>query len=129
MSTKHKQVRIMNTEGKRAVVDDKMSRLILTLWRLGVTTLYSCQGDPHFKDQTCWNNRHHRAYVLMKDDDAAMAVVLLLLTDGELFREKKNKSFEIDFNHIRSEGRRICIRFPTDQIKDITRRLEEFAYE
>lgn len=126
--TDHKQVKAKAPDGTKIEVDEGMRKLLEMLWKLGIETIYSCQGDPFFIDQYHYEAKHFRAYIQMKNNEEALGFLTDIFACTDVLDAKK-ASFTIDFDHHPKTGaQRICIRFPHADIK-VLYRLAKFIYE
>lgn len=120
-STDHPQVPT-NVSGIK--VDRDMWPLIRELWIRGVITTYSCQGYPKFVDQTEWDAKRYRAYIQLDHDEKGMAFIVDLLSSYQGFKNNHiSWDIEFDWNPGDPKHRRICIRFPHEEIAPLVKFL------
>lgn len=116
----HPQVKVWDKNFSEMVeVDEDIATLLMEMWTLGITTLYSCQGFPYFVDQTLHAAEQYRAYVLMRKDEASMEFILNIIQNFEPFKKGKI-SWSIEFDNQPDQGfQRIIIRFPHQDIQTL----------
>lgn len=116
---KHAQIQI--TDGTNfARVDVGVKDLILSVWKFGVKTQWSCEGSIEHKDQTCWEARHNRAYISMTRDGCSLELINTLMHEFPAVAPGRKISWEISLDHHREQGSRICFRFPPQDIPKLT---------
>jgi hypothetical protein len=122
--TRHPQRQIALDGLFWAPVDEQLSYAILGLWKLGIITYYSCQGDAFFKDETQYENRKNRGYILMDRSPVAMLLVSELVKNFKpLYADRTLWDIEF-FNRPMDDRQQICIRFPNADIEALTEFIE-----
>lgn len=126
--TRHKQRNFVNHD--RSVffqVDEEIYTLISAIYKLGGTTLYSCQGDDFEVTEIDSENfmskagevKKSRAYVMLEYDDAAAKLLQLFVTYFTQHR-LPHVFWNIEVDHHPGQGSRVIFRFPKDEILDFT---------
>lgn len=123
--TKHKQRNFVNQDASAFFqVDEEIYPLISALYKFGVTTLYSCQGDDVKQVEIDENNfykkarelEYKRAYVMARFDDAADKLIGLFV---EYFSKSitSHSYWTIEVSHAPQHGARVTFRFPKNEIE------------
>ena len=123
---RHEHVTMTTPEGVDIDVDVKMAELLTTLWAIGVTTNYSCQGEPtdfSWEDESPesekpgWNaSRDRRAYISMENSFESSLLVSSLVAGFPKLGFTDNSMWAFEFDYHPDQGPRICIRFPHNEI-------------
>jgi hypothetical protein len=125
---RHKQI-VVPYKGTRIQIDKGMRVILPLMWESGIDTLFSCEGDAFFKDETVWSNKPHRAYVMMVRNDAAILFVHDLLMHYPAFKPGKKILFDFEFdrNNHRTQTRlgRLTMRFPNSDIDPLCEFLDD----
>ena len=100
-------------------IDVLMAPLIQILWNFDIKTRFCCQGDP---TKTLANNpsTYHGAYILMDRDPESLLLVQAILTGYPPIVSGRPTYFQVGFERYEKMDR-ICIRFPYDQIQQLTK--------
>lgn len=114
---KHRQASIwLNGQQKHIYVDAQLTKVMRLLDAYGIETLFSCQGDDHFKDPTCQSSRRTRGYVLMMHDACSHDLISGMIENFLPFQPGRKSLWSVEFNHYKPHGNRVCIRFPNRHI-------------
>lgn len=116
---------VVEYKNRTIELDEDLCELVPLMWSLGILTLYSCQGDKKYKDETVWSNRRLRAYIMMSNTEESLEFIQKLLVTFPVFQPKKKVSWEIEFDKHRVQGSRICIRFPNSDIPKLIEWINE----
>jgi hypothetical protein len=119
---KHTQIPFMYY-GKEIEVDEGILELLTLMWARGITTIFSCQGDVKFRDQTCWSNDGYRGYVMMERTYESLLLLKDLISGFPPLQIGHKILFDIEFDRYRSTPGRITIRFPNSDIPKLVKFL------
>ena len=131
----HTQVLMVPTASARAhglqefEVDARLVVLHTILIKMGVTTLYSCEGYTNpvdWEDDTWFQTASAtNAYIMFKDDAEGRTFTQLLLSDPEKSPLGKVGEWSMIFDHNLAlmQGPRIVLRFPKSEIPALEKYL------
>lgn len=129
----HEHTELTKPDGTIEEFDLGMVRLVTLLWEIGVRERFSCEGDPHFVDQTHFDAQKYRAKLDIELDRKGMEFVAELMLHFPAFYEEK-VSWEIDFDRDRqlpwktvkdyNPANKIALRFPHQDIAKLVKYLE-----
>ena len=131
----HTQILMVPTSSAKAhglkefEVDARLVVLHIILIKMGVTTLYSCEGydnpvdwenDKWFQTASATN-----AYIMFKDDAEGRMFTQLLVSDPEKSPLGKVGEWAMEFDHNLAlmQGPRIVLRFPKSEIPALEKYL------
>ena len=131
----HIQVLMVPTASARArglqefEVDARLVVLHTILIKMGVTTLYSCEGYTNpvdWEDDTWFQTASAtNAYIMFKDDAEGRTFTQLLVSDPEKSPLGKVGEWSMIFDHnlALTQGPRIVLRFPKSEIPALEKYL------
>ena len=131
----HTQILMVPTASARAhglqefEVDARLVVLHTILIKMGVTTLYSCEGYTNpvdWEDDTWFQTASAtNAYIMFKDDAEGRTFTQLLVSDPEKSPLGKVGEWSMIFDHnlALTQGPRIVLRFPKSEIPSLEKYL------
>ncbi len=130
----HTQVELTTPEGSTIEVDQGMRRVLASLWRLGVKTLFSCQGDRDTcrgcgdRCPTCHHESDgHMAYIMFAESAGADAFISAVRQ--HCVRIPRSWRWDASTSEARDQPRclRVCVRFPPSHIATVEQALATAA--
>lgn len=131
--TYHQQTAVTTPDGTEIQCDAPMESLLRELWRLGVTTLYSCQGFDEIPDGYAVAPP---AYVACEDSARARWLADVLRAEHAGFKggyivdygpDSEMRAplipFGVEYSSHPTHGNRVCFRFPPEEIEAFTKFL------
>lgn len=115
---------ILSHEGQAISVDTGMAKLLRLMWHNNIFTNYSCQGNPQFEDETCWENRNNLAYISMPYTQESQDFIFTLMEDFPAFNLTDTTRWQLEIDSYPQQGKRIVVKFPSSDIPKLVEFFE-----